>query len=235
MEPLFVAKDSSSAPDHVIDQIKELLLAGKLRPGDRLPSEFELASGLGVSRGSIRAAMKALEVCGVVDIRRGDGTYICDHVNTKRFNPLVFSLALLGPDIAQLAKFREKIELDILELIIKDPDLTRAILPKLEANLEELSALQARKVQAVETAANDRAFHELLAAGCGNLIFETIYSYILDFFFPLIVDSHQGQIQGDAAEVIHKDIYHAVSQGSYSMAKDAIIASVQYWYRSIQK
>ena len=107
MEPLFVAKDSSSAPDHVIDQIKELLLAGKLRPGDRLPSEFELASGLGVSRGSIRAAMKALEVCGVVDIRRGDGTYICDHVNTKRFNPLVFSLALLGPDIAQLAQLRE--------------------------------------------------------------------------------------------------------------------------------
>ena len=171
----------------------------------------------------------------MVDIRRGDGTYICDHVNTKRFNPLVFSLALLGPDIAQLAKFREKIELDILELIIKDPDLTRAILPKLEANLEELSALQTRRAQAVETAANDRAFHELLAAGCGNLIFETIYSYILDFFFPLIVDSHQGQIQGDAAEVIHKDIYHAVSQGSYSMAKDAIIASVQYWYRSIQK
>ena len=127
MEPLFVAKDSSSAPDHVIDQIKELLLAGKLRPGDRLPSEFELASGLGVSRGSIRAAMKALEVCGVVDIRRGDGTYICDHVNTKRFNPLVFSLALLGPDIAQLAKFREKIELDILELIIKDSRRSTAI------------------------------------------------------------------------------------------------------------
>lgn len=235
MDSLFVSKNSPSATDFVIDQIKELLITGKLRPGDRLPSEFELASSLGVSRGSIRAAMKAFEVCGIVDIRRGDGTYICNKVNTKSFNPLVLSLSVLDPNIAQLAKFREKIELDIVELIIKDPELTQAILPKLEANLSELNELQSKQARADETAANDRAFHMLLASGCGNIIFETIYGYILDFFFPLIVDSHQGQIQGDVAEVIHKGIYDAISQGSYSMAKEAIIGSMQYWYRSLQK
>lgn len=235
MEPLFVSKESSSATDFVIDQIRDLLITGKLEPGERLPSEFELASSLGVSRGSIRAAMKALEVCGIVDIRRGDGTYICTSVNPKRFNPLVFSLTILDPDIAQLAKFREKIELDILELIIKDPELTQAILPKLRENLEELNVLQSQGTNAAETAANDLAFHMLLASGCGNIVFETIYKYILDFFFPLIVDSHEGQVQGDAAEIIHKDIYNALSQGSYSLAKDAILASMQYWYQSLQK
>jgi len=235
LDSLFISKNSPSATDFVINQIKELLIAGKLRPGDRLPSEFELASSLGVSRGSIRAAMKAFEVCGIVDIRRGDGTYICSGVSSKSFNPLVLSLAVLNPDIAQLAKFREKIELDIIELIIKDKELTQAILPKLEANLEELNTLQVNQAHPPETAANDRAFHMLLASGCGNIVFETIYGYILDFFFPLIVDSHQGQVQGDAAEVIHKEIYNAISQGSYSMAKDAIIGSMQYWYRSLQK
>lgn len=235
MDPLFVAKDSSSATDFVIDQIKELLLAGKLRPGDRLPSELELASGLGVSRGSIRAAMKAFEVCGIVDIRRGDGTYICSRVNSKSFNPMVFSLAVLDPDIDQLTKFREKIELDIIELIIKDPGLTQAILPRLKANLDELNALRAQGASANETAANDRAFHEILAGGCGNIVFETIYTYILDFFYPLIVDSHEGQIRGADAEELHQNIYNAISQSSYSMAKDAIVASMQYWYQSLQR
>ena len=51
---------SVSAPNHVIDQIRELLIRGAIKPGDRLPSETELASLCGVSRGSVRQAMKAL-------------------------------------------------------------------------------------------------------------------------------------------------------------------------------
>lgn len=235
MDNLFVPKDSSSTTDYVINQIKELLITGKLHPGDRLPSEFELAESLGVSRGSIRSAMKVFEVCGVVDIRRGDGTYICTSLNSKRFNPLILALALLDPGTSELAKFREKIELDIVELIIKDPALSQAVLPKLADNLEELARLQAQKAPLEALAANDLAFHMLLASGCGNLVFETVYGYILDFFYPLILDSHHEQTLGNVAEADHKRIYDAIACGSYSMAKDAVVGAMQFWYNSLRK
>lgn len=62
--------------DEAIVRIKEMLVDGELRPGDRLPSEKELSDRLGLSRNSLREAVKALELIRVLDVRRGDGTYV---------------------------------------------------------------------------------------------------------------------------------------------------------------
>jgi GntR family transcriptional repressor for pyruvate dehydrogenase complex len=62
--------------DEAILKIKEMLLNGQLRPGDRLPPEKELSEELGLSRSSLREAVKALELIRVLDVRRGDGTYV---------------------------------------------------------------------------------------------------------------------------------------------------------------
>ena len=63
-------------PDEAIGQIKAMIMAGELRPGDRLPPEKELSERLGLSRSSLREAVKALEIIRVLDVRRGDGTYV---------------------------------------------------------------------------------------------------------------------------------------------------------------
>lgn len=62
--------------DEAIEKIKAMIVSGELGPGDRLPPEKELAERLGLSRSSMREAVKALEVIRVLDVRRGDGTYI---------------------------------------------------------------------------------------------------------------------------------------------------------------
>lgn len=62
--------------DGAILRIKEMILAGELGPGDRLPPEKELSERLGLSRSSLREAVKALEVIRVLDVRQGDGTYV---------------------------------------------------------------------------------------------------------------------------------------------------------------
>lgn len=59
-----------------IAKIRELIIAGELRPESRLPPEAELADRLGVSRGSAREAVRALVTARVLDVRRGDGTYV---------------------------------------------------------------------------------------------------------------------------------------------------------------
>ena len=62
--------------DEAILKIKEMIISGELSPGDRLPPEKELSERLGLSRSSMREAVKALEVIRVLDVRRGDGTYV---------------------------------------------------------------------------------------------------------------------------------------------------------------
>ncbi len=62
--------------DDAISRIKEMIIEGELRPGERLPPEKELGDRLGVSRSSLREAVKALAVIRVLDVRRGDGTYV---------------------------------------------------------------------------------------------------------------------------------------------------------------
>ncbi len=62
--------------DRAIEMIKAMIVRGELAPGDRLPPEKELSERLGLSRSSMREAVKALEVIRVLDVRRGDGTYV---------------------------------------------------------------------------------------------------------------------------------------------------------------
>ena len=62
--------------DEAIDKIKGMITSGELGPGDRLPKEADLAERLGLSRNSLREAVKALSMIRVLDVRQGDGTYV---------------------------------------------------------------------------------------------------------------------------------------------------------------
>jgi GntR family transcriptional regulator, transcriptional repressor for pyruvate dehydrogenase complex len=62
--------------DEAIEKIKAMIVSGTLRAGDRLPKEADLAADLGLSRSSLREAVKALSLVNILDVRRGDGTYV---------------------------------------------------------------------------------------------------------------------------------------------------------------
>lgn len=62
--------------DEAIEKIKSMIVSGALRPGDRLPKEADLAAELGLSRSSLREAVRALSMVNILDVRRGDGTYV---------------------------------------------------------------------------------------------------------------------------------------------------------------
>ncbi|HEY9395460.1 MAG TPA: GntR family transcriptional regulator, partial [Nocardioides sp.] len=62
--------------DEAIEKIKEMILDGSLKPGDRLPREADLSVQLGISRSSLREAVRALSMMRILDVRQGDGTYV---------------------------------------------------------------------------------------------------------------------------------------------------------------
>ena len=76
LSPAYFYDEPMAVTDEAIEKIKAMIVSGELAPGDRLPPEKELAERLGLSRNSMREAVKALEVIRVLDVRRGDGTYV---------------------------------------------------------------------------------------------------------------------------------------------------------------
>jgi GntR family transcriptional repressor for pyruvate dehydrogenase complex len=84
-----------SVTTKAIDSIREMIRSGDLSPGDRLPPEGELAEQLGVSRGSLREAVRALSEISVLDVRRGDGTYVTSLSPSELLSGMVFAMELM--------------------------------------------------------------------------------------------------------------------------------------------
>lgn len=101
----------------VINQIKTLIYEGKLRKGDKLPSERELTAMLGVSRASIREAFSALEMLGLIESRPGEGTFISENLEGKIIEPLSLIFMLeQGDKQIDLFQLRQVLEIECARL-----------------------------------------------------------------------------------------------------------------------
>src|SRR5919206_844682 len=98
--------------DEAIEKIKEMIVSGRLRPGDRLPREADLAAQLGLSRNSLREAVRALSLIRVLEVRQGDGTYVSSLAPDLLLgDPARFATPLLrGHTILELFEVRRLLE-----------------------------------------------------------------------------------------------------------------------------
>ncbi|MBP1934708.1 FadR/GntR family transcriptional regulator [Ammoniphilus resinae] len=109
------SKDKISS--QIVSLIKNRLIDGSIKPGDKLPTEIELVEQLGVSRTPVREAMKILESIGIIEIRRGEGMFIREDLSQSNLNPLIFSLILHSNNISKLVEFRQYFEEMLIQLI----------------------------------------------------------------------------------------------------------------------
>lgn len=220
-----------SAPNYVINQIKQGLLERKINPGDRLPSESELVELMGVSRGSVRQAMKALETLGIISIRPGDGTYVNSTVSENSFNLLIFALLIAHPSKKDIIDFRYALERDIFELIFENEDCIDGLLVKLEENIAYHEKLLEENASVEELVKNDQRFHSLLAESCGNILFQTIYNFAMDYFsqYMLTTATRQNSLGTNYAVRDHQVIVDALRKRDFSEAKHAVKISVNTW------
>lgn len=156
---------SGRASQQIVDQIVALLRSGRLAPHDRLPSERQLAEAFGVSRVTVRDALRTLEAQGLMSVRVGAGggafvTAPSDEVVGERLTDLL-TLSSVDPD--QVAEARLMMELGILDLV-----LTRAT----EGDLDTLRAVCRRAEESLAGGAYDRTtaeqFHARLAEATHN-------------------------------------------------------------------
>ena len=171
MSNLFEASKRESAVDLVVNSIKQLLMERTLKPGDKLPSELEISEDLSVSRGSVREAMKILSAFGLVDIRVGNGTYVCETPGNTIMDSLLFSFFVSNPDIENLYEFRHIFENDILSMILEHYDENGKERKALRDNLDELEGMIAKGSSDKKLSENDLEFHRLLGQASSCLLY----------------------------------------------------------------
>ena len=227
---------SKSAPKYVIDQIRDALFKKELNPGDRMPTETELVELFGVSRGSVRQAMKALETMGVLTIRPGDGTYVNTEVSANSFNPLLFALLISRASAKTFADARYALERDIYELILANENSLTDLIPKLENNIRVHEELIESGANPKELAKNDQAFHMLISESCGNLLLQIVYNYVMDAFSSSIEDTTalQNSVSSNVTIRDHTMILDALKARSHPEAKKAAKAAADSWYELLQ-
>lgn len=149
--------------DEAIEKIKGMIVSGEMLPGDRLPREADLAERLGLSRNSLREAVKALSLIRVLDVRQGDGTYVTSLAPGLLLDALSFVVEFHRDDtVLEFFEVRRILEPSAAALAAQrmtddDVEGLRAVL----ADLGEAPSIDA-------LVANDLEFHRRIAAGSGN-------------------------------------------------------------------
>jgi len=151
--------------DEAIEKIKAMIVAGELRPGDRLPREADLAERLGLSRNSLREAVKALSLIRVLDVRQGDGTYVTSLAPQLLLDALNFIVDFHRDDtVLEFFEVRRILEPAATALAAQrmtDDDVHA--LRKVLAGLSDDAGID-------ELVANDLEFHHRIASGAGNAL-----------------------------------------------------------------
>lgn len=216
-----------SAVERVVEHFQELLLQRKIRPGNLLPSESVLAERLGVSRGSLREAMKVLSALGLVEIKRGNGTYVCHDLGRGLLDPFLLRLNLLDYGIEQLMEFRMLIEMDVVRSILKHPNPEG--LCGMATSLEHMAALDPAHAESAWEL--DMAFHHAMAQASGNVLIQQLYTSLLRFFEPMIQKTYQVPGNREMALQLHQAIYDALVAGDEQAATQAVANAIDGWIK----
>jgi DNA-binding FadR family transcriptional regulator len=225
-------EDNMALTDEAIGKIKEMIVSGELRPGDRLPREPDLAERLGLSRNSLREAVKALSLIRVLDVRQGDGTYVTSLDPALLLDALSFVVDFHRDDtVLEFLEVRRILEPAATALAaqrMSDPDIA-----KLRVTLDELGAAPA--VDAL--VANDLEFHRQIAAGAGNGV---LCSLIDSLSAPTARAriwrglTQEGAV--DRSREQHGAILEAISSRQPELARSwatVHVAGVEEWLRNV--
>jgi GntR family transcriptional regulator, transcriptional repressor for pyruvate dehydrogenase complex len=219
--------------DRAIAQIQELIRSGELPPGSRLPPEQELAAQLGLSRNSMREAVKALELIRVLDVRRGDGTFVTSLEPHLLLDGLGFAIELVQ-DGSVLEVLEVRRMLEPLATGLAAEQIDNAALRELAGHLDEMEAAGDDSERQIKY---DAAFHSTIYSATAN---QTLLS-ILDGLSSRTLRARiwRGVIEAGATyETLreHQAIYAALVAHDRPLAEASALVHVstsERWLRGI--
>ena len=217
--------------DEAIEKIKQMIISGRVRPGEKLPREADLAAELGLSRNSLREAVKALSLINVLDVRQGDGTYATSLAPSLLLEALSFIVDF----------HRDDAVLEFLEVrrILEPAATALAALrmsPEDQTELSKLLDAATADSPVDDFVAADLEFHKKIAIGSGNSV---LASLVDNMSMPTVrARVWRGTTQPHALErtlAEHRAICEAIMTREPELARSwatVHISGIESWLRT---
>ncbi len=219
--------------DEAILRIKEMITSGALKPGDRLPREGDLAEQLGLSRNSLREAVRALTLINVLDVRQGDGTYVTSLDPNLLLDALTFVVDFHRDDsVMEFLRVRRILEPEAAAMAA-----TR-VSPEDVETMQQIIAASSPESTPEELLSLDIEFHRLVGTASGNSV---LASLIEGLSAPTNrARIWRGHTQVGAHERTvreHQAILDAIAAGEPELAHAAMVvhvAGVENWLKTVR-
>lgn len=194
--------------EQIIEQIRDMIIDGTLKKGDKLPTERNLAEQLGVSRASVREALRALEIMGLVESRQGDGNFIRQSFESSLYEPISLMFMLEESKPKDILELRRMIEIEAASL---------AAVNMTDEQIKDLKNL----VDNMKTSENedenvqfDIQFHYKIAEASGNFLVVNILNVISNIMDKFIKNARSMIISNEEnwknLNEQHENIYNAI-------------------------
>ena len=207
----------------IAEQLRQLMVSGEFGLGSRLPAERDLAVQLGVSRPSVREALIALEVEGMIEVRTGSGIYVRQNTGTKSTASTAElddnTPANWGP--LEVMSARILVEAEVAALAAANAQ--KGDLKAIKSGLQQMKLEAARDEVPRQ---GDEAFHAAIAQACGNsVLLDTVQRYWMARNGPLferLGDYFEHSASWQTAIAEHLEVMHAIEARDSSAARKAM-------------
>jgi GntR family transcriptional repressor for pyruvate dehydrogenase complex len=204
--------------EEIVRQVKAMIAEGRLKGGDRLPPERDLAEKFVVSRTSVREALRALESLGLVEIRPGEGTFVREASVEALIEPLALLMVSQREAIGELFEARRLLEPSLAALAA-----TRAT-PEEIQEMERILEEQAKEVMSGRTGLQqDAAFHAAIGAAAHNRAITRIAHGIMDLLTQSREDSLNTPGRPTRSHEDHRRILAAIAGRDADAARRAML------------
>ncbi len=224
---------AEKAYEKVIQYIRDEIWQGNLKRGERLPPERELAESLGVSRNSVREALRTLSLMGFISSVLGAGNFVSCDLHKNLSESLRMMLVLGETNYLQISQLRRGLESETARLA------AARILPKQAARLRELVRLMQEEPDPEQAAHYDQEFHSLLCEASGNRLIKALFGAMLstvnDFISTMYVRIMADDQQAHALHAAHAQLVDALLRQDADGAIRAAWAHFEVVDASIQR
>ena len=211
----------------VSGKIEELIRAENIQPGERLPSERDLAIKLGVSRTSLREALIALELGGIIEVRGGSGVYVSEQA------PPQHEVRPAGPGPFEVLAARRLIEVEVAALAAKN-----ATDGAIDAILVAVEQMEQTHEDRTHNESADRNFHLALARATGNSAMVGVIDYLWSqrgTLWHKLKEHFQTEELRQQTLIDHRNILSAIAAHDVAGARNAMRAHLDRVTRTFSR
>ena len=222
-----MSEQAERAYDKVIEYIRGEIRKGNLRRGERLPSERDLADLLGISRNSVREALRTMSMMGFVNSVHGAGNYVSCDLEKNLSESLRMMLMLGETNFLQVSQLRRGLEAETARLAASH------ILPSQLAQLDNLVQQMREEPDAAKASKYDREFHRLLCEAAGNRLIRSMFSAMYSTVSEFITTMYTRIVSQDEPRRMLHDAHQQVVDALRRKDEDGAIRAIWYHFEIV--